>query len=242
MKITKSLVARVWLLLISIGSGVCAAQEAYVGIGYGGLKTQKEYSYTDTQDNISLQAGRTITPNFAIEAIFSRSLSSDTPDYYVPGRHGEVFWERLIERNPGMTLDEAQAQYPDPLGWTILSGDLTRTVVGVFGVYKSTGNPYIKSKAGFSMVKMTSKYRSDSFEGQMVAQDGSVFYGELDKDDPDFDDYGTRQSWTESNKTTDFSVGFGAGYQLSPELFAEIEFTRFNTNSEYYSVTLNYYY
>lgn len=242
MKIFLKLVFKLGLLLFAYGYSVCNAQEVYMGIGYGGLKTQKEYSFTETQDNISLQAGQTISPHFAIEAFVSRSLSSEAPGYYISGTHNDAFWSRLVERNTGMTMDEAHAQYPDPLGWTRMSNDLTRMAAGVFGVYKTTGNPYIKTKAGFTVVKTKSKYRSDSFEGEMVAQDGSVFYGELDKDDADFDYYATRKSWEESNKTTDFSVGFGAGYQLSPEMFAEIEFTRFNTNTEYYSITLNYYY
>lgn len=230
------------LMLFMFTGGECNAEEAYVGIGYGGMKTHQEYSFTDTQDNISLHAGSAISPQLAIELTFSRSLSSDAPDIYLQGTHDDVFWSRLVERNPGMTLIGAREQYPDPQSMTTLTQEVIRTTASIFGVYKTSGNPYLKTKAGLSSVVSQSTYQAESFKGQMVAPNGSVISGELLDDDKDFEYYAASKEDSDKKKTTDLSVGFGAGYKLSDELFAEIELTRFNSDTEYYSVSLNYFY
>lgn len=242
MKITIRSVVKNGLLLFVFVCGVGNAEEAYMGIGYGGMKTHQEYSFTDTQDNISLQVGNAISPQLAIELTFSRSLSSDAPDIYIQGSHDDAFWSRLVERNPGMTIAGAREQYPNPQSSTRLTQDVIRTTASIFGVYKTRGNPYLKTKAGLTAVVSQSTYHAESFEGQMVALNGSVLSGTLDDGDIDFDFYAASKEDSDKEKTTDFSVGFGAGYQLSDGLFAEIELTRFNSDTEYYSVTLNYFY
>jgi hypothetical protein len=242
MKIIVRLAKKITLLSGVFVVGVCNAEGFYVGAGYGGLEAQTEYYFIDDQNNMSVQLGYAISPTFAFEALYSRSLSGNAPGYYAAGNYRNVFWERLVNTNPGMTIEEAQAEYPNPQGWTRFSQDLTYEATAAFGVLRTSGNPYIKTRIGFSMVESTAKYRPDFFEGEMVADDGSVVYGVLDNTEEGFDVYGSRNRHTEKKKDTEFSMGFGAGYQLSPKLFAELEFTRFNKNAEYYSVSLNYHF
>jgi hypothetical protein len=241
MKVIVRLAGKILLLSVACVVGVCRAEGFYVGIGYGGLESQSEYYVVDNQqDNMSLQVGYAVSPTIAFEALYSKSLSGSVPGFYSSGNYPDVFWGRLISESPGMTMEEAQTEFPDPQGWTKFSKDLTYVTTAFFGVFKTSGNPYIKTRAGFSTVELTTKYRSDSFEGQMVADDGSVFSGVLDRGDEDFDVYADNRSHTYSERDTDISVGFGAGYKMSPKLFAELEFTRFNKNSDYYSVSINY--
>src|SRR5690606_28123995 len=114
-------------------------------------------------------------PRFAFEALYSKSLSGDAPGVYAPANYRHAFWGRLISENPGMTLGEAQELYPNPQGWTKYSQDLTYVATAFFGVLRTTGNPYIKTRFGFSTVESIAKYRPESFEGEVVSDDGNVY-------------------------------------------------------------------
>jgi hypothetical protein len=223
-------------------SNAQAADGFYIGTGYGILDTSAEGLYAADTGNINLQLGYEVLPGFAIEMGYSSSVSSGDLSFMRNGGYASTynFWGLLVSRNSGMTYEDAVNQYPSPSSWKTMTGELNSESVGLFGVAKTSGNLYVKAKAGFSTVESRITYRPIQVEGDMVDINGSVFYGVLDKGSEEFGLYTAGSSGSDRHRETDFSAGIGAGYKFTSHLFAEIEFTRLNQYAEYYGLTVNY--
>lgn len=225
------------LLFLLLGYQGEAAANVYVGVGYGGIESDF-YQWTGDERNLNVQLGYPIAPGFSIETQYSKTVSGG--DYkFSYGVGGYHFWNLLVDRNPGMTYEQAEELYPYPNGYGDINRESNYETMALYGVSKTSGDLYVKAKAGVASVKQTYTYGPLNYEGYIVDADGSVIYGELTPDDEEFENYmGDVDSY--SYRDTGFSLGVGAGYKFTPALFAEIEFTRLNEHNEYYSLTMNY--
>lgn len=211
----------------------------YVGTGYGGIELNPSYWGFDDPKNMSLQLGYAISPGFSIEAQYSNTVSGGDNKFSAYMGTG-YFLNTLISRNPGMTMEEAEELYPGSAGFGNVKAELSQETMALYGVAKTAGDLYVKAKAGFASTKQEYECGLESYQGNIVDAEGNVYQGELTPGDEEFANYTASYTAKWHDRETDFSLGVGAGYKFTSSLFTEIEFTRLNEDTEYYSVAVNY--
>lgn len=215
----------------------------YVGLGYGIVTVPKAdgINFSDA-DNGNLQLGYAFSENFSIEAQYSTSVSDATAEGTIQDIDvSEIVWGDLMEFNPGMTLSEAMQIWP--AAYADIDVDIKASIdtAALYGVYRSSGNLYIKAKAGVVSVDTSLTATPNSIELTVVQQDFSESVFVIQEEDEFFDQFSGGGAEVEvSEKETDFTAGVGIGYKIGSKFFAELEYTMLNDDFDCYSLGVNY--
>ncbi len=218
------------------GSGI------YLGLGYGIVNVPKEDGLKiDNANNANIQFGYGFANGFAVEAQYSSSTKKASAS--ISEENIDIssdVWLALMDSNPGMTLDEAASIIPMANADVTVGLDLDVETLALYGAYRSSGDLYVKAKAGLVSVKSTGHIGVDQYTVRFVDIVNNSYEYTVGHGDQGFDENlgGINEKISETK--TDFSVGLGAGYRFTPAISAELEFTRLNKDYDYYSLGVNY--
>lgn len=214
----------------------------YLGLGYGIVNVPKEDGLKiDNANNANIQFGYGFANGFAIEAQYSSSTKKGSAS--VTEEDIDVsydVWLELMDYNPGMTMDEAASIFPAASADFTVGLDLDVETLALYGVYRSSGDLYVKAKAGVVSVKSTGRVGVDHYTLRLLDSAYNTYEYSFGPGDDGYDENlgGIDEKISETN--TDFSVGLGVGYKFTPAISAELEFTRLNEDYDYYSLGVNY--
>jgi hypothetical protein len=227
-------------------SNVAVAQEDtakfYVGAGYGVLTVPNddETKFSDAH-NGSLQFGYVISENFAIEAQYSKSVKTASAKAVVEGLDiSDAWWQAILPLNPGVTLSDLQQWFPFAVADAAMDVEADIETTAIYGVYRSSGDLYVKAKAGYlsAKTKITATIKSADV---YVSNPGSEPIEFTTKSGEEiFDDFGLNKAADVSSTESDFSAGLGVGYKFNPSLFSELEYTKLSDEFDFYSLSINY--
>lgn len=233
-------------LMAAVVSLHAAAQQNpspfYVGIGFGkvSVPTVEEIKFSDPNNGF-IQFGYKINENFAIEGQYSKSIKDASASFEAEGIDvSDVWWSSIVSLNPGVTLADAQNMYPYVEVDVSLGADVNVETTAIYGVYRSSGDLYVKAKAGYLREKSTLTMRANSYDLTAYVSDGDPFRFSAKRGDNNFDalDLGLSEKISESE--SGFSGGVGVGYKFTASLFSELEYTMLNDDLDFYSLSINY--
>jgi len=214
----------------------------YVGAGYGILSVPDEddAKFSDA-NNGSIQFGYKITENFAIEAQYSKSLKSASGKAVFEGLDiSDAWWQSTLALNPGATLNDVRQWFPFAYADATLDIDAKIQTTALYGVYRTSGDFYVKAKAGYLSTKAKLSGKIKSADIHVAVSGNQPIDYTINRDDDYFDELGFGKAVTISDSDSDFSAGLGVGYKFNQSLFSELEYTKVNDDLDFYSLSINY--
>lgn len=228
-----------------ISCGAVAQQDSsrfYAGAGYGVVSIAEEegISFSDANNGF-IQLGYKITENFAIEGQYSKSTKDASADFPTTDLDvSEIWWETMVELNPGMTMSEAQSYFPYAQAEIDMNIDASIETTAIYGVYRSSGNVYVKAKAGYLKEEATFTSKINSLDFYVVDSNYQETEFSLAKGDEGFEDFSREAQISVSESESGFSAGLGAGYKFNDRFFSELEYTMVSEDLDMYSLSINY--
>jgi opacity protein-like surface antigen len=214
----------------------------YVGAGFGILKIKDDENlkFSDA-DNGAIQFGYKINQNFAIEAQYSSSTKgASTTQSLENFDFSQTWWSETIKLNPGMTLSDAKNFFPYAIADITLNMEAKVETSALYGVYRSSGDFYVKVKAGYLHEKVKLEGSAQEVDIFVAVQNGQPIQVHDTKGTQTFTNLGFDKKFKASETDSGFSGGLGAGYKFSEHLFAELEYTRIEADLNYLSASINY--
>lgn len=214
----------------------------YVGAGFGSVKIKDDDDLNfSNADNASLQFGYKINQNFAIEAQYSTSTKDANATQTIQDvDFSNIWWTETIKLNPGMTLSDAQSIFPYAIADLTVNVDAKIETTALYGVYRSSGDFYIKVKAGYLHEKAKLVGSAQEADVYVAVQNDQPIQVHDTKGTQTFSNFGFDKKITASETDSGFSGGLGAGYKFAEHLFAELEYTRIDSDLNYLSASINY--
>lgn len=192
-----------------------------------------------------LQLGLTLTPSISVELYYSRSTTPGEIDRY----DNQVLTESIKDLYLAYSYNPQDVESINSVTAHLHNNhQLTIESSALYFSYRTTGDFYAKLKAG---------YVYNAFEKQHVAE-GKLAFDLSDSASDSFktDVNDTQEAFSRSYKETsearpglsghfhdsDYLIGVGLGYALSPQIMTEVEATRLFKDFYRYSVGVNYYF
>lgn len=240
-------------VLVSLGvvgalmSGAVLAQEGksnlYVGAGYGVVAIPDEdgIKFSDANNGF-IQLGYKLTENFAIEGQYSKSMKDASTNVSLEELDiSQLWWDTMLEMNPGMTRSQAQSLYSYAQMDINMNIEASIETSAIYGVYRSTGNLYFKAKAGYLKEETTITGKATAID--LFAM-GGIGVDNIDvslaEGDDGFEEFGGGVAESATESESGFSAGLGVGYKFSDRFFSELEYTALNDDLDMYSLSINF--
>jgi hypothetical protein len=227
-------------------SNLVAAQEDtpkfYVGAGYGVLTVPKdEDAKFSNANNGAIQFGYNLSENFAIEAHYSKSIKAASANFAAEGLDvSEAWWDATLPLNPGATLSDVQQWFPYAIADAITDIEAKVETTAIYGIYRTSGDFYVKAKAGYASTKTKATATIKSADIYVANPGNAPLTFNVTPKDKLFNDLGLNQSVNVSDNESDFSAGLGIGYKFNRKLFSELEYTKISDDFDFYSISINY--
>ncbi len=135
---------------------------------------------------------------------------------------------------------EIQEMYPYTEADIEFGANANIETTAIYGVYRSSGELYIKVKAGYLREKSTLTLHVNSYDLTIHSVFEEPFKFSAKRGDEYFANLGFGESEKVSASESDFSGGLGMGYKFTKNLFSELEYTMLNDDLDFYSLSINY--
>lgn len=232
------------MLLVSTAATTLAQEKKgfYVGAGYGVIAVPdvEGVKFSDA-NNAYIQVGYSFSENFAIEGQYSDSTKDASARLLIENIDTTYeTWAMLMEYNPELTLEQVASAFPAT--YADIGFDFTASIetTALYGVYRTSGDFYLKAKAGAISVDASLTATPDYYAFTWIDGGGNLFEGSVTDKDEGFGEVAREWRSTQSERETEFSAGLGAGYKFGNSFFAELEYTRVDSDLDYYSLGINY--
>ena len=228
--------ALAWVFFTVSISAIAADQVKgfYVGVGYGIININSEEGERFSRaNNGSLNFGYSFSENWAVEALFSQTISGGAATIK---RSLDVTQNiRADALSQGLTPDQAEEAVVSAKLDTSAKAKATIDNYGLFGVYRTSGPLYGKFKVGVLNVRTSLDTTPDEGRLDVTSIYSTKSYSFSDSAVEDLNFY------IDSSKSeTKFSYGAGGGYKISEKFAVEVEFTRLLNDYNSYSLTAIY--
>lgn len=233
------------LIAAAISINAIAQQDSspfYVGVGFGKVTVPnvEGVKFSDANNGF-IQLGYKINENFAIEGQYSKSTKDASAKYNVSDMDvTEVWWEDILALNPDMSLEEVQSIYPYVELDAGFGADATIETTAIYAVFRSTGDLYLKAKAGYLREKSTLTLQINNYDLSVYSNYDGLFTFSAKRGDEHFANMGFDETEKASASESGFSGGLGVGYKFTQHLFSELEYTMLNDDLDLYSLSINY--
>lgn len=240
------------LLALSIASVTAnAASENGNGFYVGaGASTVKLRAADDTESSLNfknglVQAGYAFSEHFAIEGQYSSSFQSE-PAVTIDQQFDVTPYVKqgLIGLNSLTNAEIADVRSVKVNAHA--TADISLDSVGIYGVYRTSGNLYAKIKGGPVSINVKSKPNANLTWAKDIAATASPTVTDYIKsfetgfNKSFYDGFNSSSGGDQSERQTKFSVGVGAGYKIVKNLSAELEYTKLGVDVTKTSLTVNY--
>jgi opacity protein-like surface antigen len=217
----------------------------YVGLGGARLSVNSDApNKWPTQNNGLVQIGYVLSENLSIEGQYSFTHS---PKYQ---NETHIVMDATANIKEAMRLDGLSTTQSSYVTSVTLDAkgksELDLSSKAIFAAYKTSGDFYGKIKAGVaSAVGKTTPKASISWQNNLAAGAPSSVKDYVN----DFESYANTAFYKsfyetagsgDSETTTSFAVGAGAGYKFSTHFSAELEYTQLNADLISTSFVVNY--
>jgi len=222
-----------------------SGESIFIGVGAGYSTFGGTLDAYSADVSPYLQIGLTLTPSVSVELYYSRSTTPGEIDLYdnqdLTESVKDLYLAYSYDPQDVASINSVSAQLHNNHQLSIESS-------AIYLSYRTTGDFYAKLKAG---------YIYNAFEKQHFA-DGKITFDLADSASNSFknDVFETQEAFSRSYKDSsesrpgltgqfhdsDYLIGLGLGYALSPQVMTEVEATRLFDDFYRYSVGVNYYF
>lgn len=230
-------------MLLLPATALAQSSNFYAGAGYGVVTVPKVdgIKFSDANNGF-IQLGYRLTENFSIEGQYSRSAKEAKASLVAEGIDvSEIWWQELVDLDPAWGNGSAQATFPYAFIDLAVNANVDIETTAIYGAYRSSGDLYVKVKAGYLRESSTMTLTPLSFDFYAAVYEPNMpVEFSSQKGDGYFETYVGEASAKLSESESGFSGGLGVGYKFSEHFFSELEYTMMNDDLDYYSLSINY--
>lgn len=240
------------LLALSIASVTSEASSEngngfYVGVGASAVKLRAD---DDTESSLNfknglVQIGYAFSEHFAIEGQYTSSLRSESAVTIDQPFDVTPYVKQGLTSLNSLTNSQI-AEVRSVKVNAHATADINLESLGIYGVYRTSGNLYAKIKGGPVSVNVKGKPNAKLTWTKDVASTASptitdyIKSFETDFSESFYDSFDSSSGGDQSERETKFSVGVGVGYKIAKNFTSELEYTKLGEDVAKTSLTVNY--